>query len=287
METDRFDRLVHALAVTSRRSLGRRLAAGVLAAAGLADRGALAPPAAAAKKKKPKPCKPKCPVCRRCRRGRCAPVADGTPCGEGQTCEDGACPPPPPPLVCGAGGPCRVFMTSLPASGYSYNGLAGADEFCRTFAEGAGLSGTYLAWLSAGADSPTTRFTNRAAAGPYRLVPNPTDNGNPPPTVADSFADLTTCDVNGGAGACLKHPINRFATGVAFDNPAFVWTGTTSDGTVAADTCNGWALAEDGELLGEAGIASAATADWTQLGLGDCDVPGYLYCFEQAIGNGA
>ena len=109
-------------------------------------------------------------------------------------------------------------------------------------AERAGLSGTYRAWLSAGADSPANRFSNRAAAGPYQLVPNPeVDGGNPPPTVAASFADLTSCDP--GTGPCLEHPINRAEDGFVFEGGVGVWTGTQADGTPAADTCGGWTAA--------------------------------------------
>jgi hypothetical protein len=285
METgrDRIDRLARALAAApSRRQLTRWLAAATLAA-GLTGVAAGADPASGAKKenaKQPKTCKPKCPTCQRCRRGTCKPAADGRRCGAGRTCEGGACVRPPLPLACDKGGPCRVFVTSLAAAGSSFGGLNGADQGCADLAAAAGLTGTYRAWLAAGGDSPATRFTNREAAGPYRLVGNAADRRNPPPTVADSFADLIACD--GAAGACLKHPIDRFETGVAIVGSATVWTGARPDGTTGSDTCGGWTGAQSGDLVGVMGSTTDVSGGWTEKLTVDCNTAAALYCFEQA-----
>lgn len=80
MDASRFDNVVRSLAARfSRRGVLVALAGGV---AGLFDRAA-SPDAAAARR---------CPPCRKKRRGNCRKKRpDGTPCGEGKTCQQGAC----------------------------------------------------------------------------------------------------------------------------------------------------------------------------------------------------
>ncbi|MHA1529067.1 MAG: hypothetical protein ACTSVG_08600, partial [Alphaproteobacteria bacterium] len=62
-----------------------------------------------------------------------------------------------------------VFVTSASFNG-TLGGLTGADAKCQAEADGPASivpSGTYLAWLSDGTDSPNTRFTK--TAHPYLL----------------------------------------------------------------------------------------------------------------------
>ena len=62
-----------------------------------------------------------------------------------------------------------VFITSAKFKG-NLGGLAGADDKCQAEADGPASivpSGTYLAWLSDGTDSPDTRFTK--SSHPYML----------------------------------------------------------------------------------------------------------------------
>ena len=62
-----------------------------------------------------------------------------------------------------------VFVTSAQFNG-NLGGLTGADDKCQAEANGPASivpSGTYLAWLSDGTDSPDTRFTK--SAHPYML----------------------------------------------------------------------------------------------------------------------
>ncbi len=76
-----------------------------------------------------------------------------------------------------------VFVTSAVFDG-NLGGLAGADAKCQAAADGPASvvpSGTYLAWLSDGTDSPDTRFTK--TAHPY-LLPDGTK-------IAEDFFDLT------------------------------------------------------------------------------------------------
>ena len=118
-----------------------------------------------------------------------------------------------------------VFITSAKFKG-NLGGLAGADDKCQAEADGPASivpSGTYLAWLSDGTDSPDTRFTK--SAHPY-MLPDGTK-------IAENFTDLTD--------GSILHAINIDSTGKALGLQPF-WTGTNADGTTArlAMTCTGW-----------------------------------------------
>ncbi len=118
-----------------------------------------------------------------------------------------------------------VFVTSVSFKG-NLGGLTGADDKCQAQADGPASvvpSGTYLAWLSDGTDSPDTRFTK--SAHPY-ILPNGTK-------VAEDFTDLTD--------GSLLHSIDIDTTGEPVGLKEF-WTGTNADGTTArlAMTCTGW-----------------------------------------------
>ena len=106
-------------------------------------------------------------------------------------------------------------------------GLTGGDAVCDADAIANGLpAGTYLAWLSDGTDSPSTRFDQNA--GPYEL-PGGT-------AIAANWADLTD--------GALFAPIDQLADGVTTLN-SWVFTGTNPDGTSVSasadgDNCDGW-----------------------------------------------
>jgi len=270
MESVRFDEIVRSLTVPhSRRGVAQIATAGLLAAAGW---GTAATTSIEAKKKKKKKCKPKCDKeCEVCKKGKCKALTDGTPCASADVCEDGQCVA----LRCGNGGSCTVFVTNAGKAGSAIGGLLGGDAFCQSTAEAAGLSGTFQAWLAEDV-SPANRFTNRAKAGPYLLVPNAADGGNPPPTVASDFADLTSCD---GAGNCLQNAINRTESGLVLEGGIGVWTGTLADGTSGPESCEGFTAGGDGLI----GNATAVNDDWTDnVSAADCALDFRLYCFEQA-----
>ena len=207
----------------------------------------------------------------------CIPAGDccvDNDCTGDDVCEDGTCEP----LRCGNGGPCTVFMTNDGFDGAQIGGLAGGDAKCQAAADAstANLTGTFRAWLSAGSDTPGTRFSNLADAGPYRLVPNGGDGGNPPPLVATDFADLLSC-----GATCLQSAINRNQDGqVQGGNPG-VWTGTLANGNASADTCEGWS-SDSNAANGMTGSGTNNTTFWTENGPGSCNLDFVLYCFQQA-----
>ena len=92
-----------------------------------------------------------------------------------------------------------VFITSAKFKG-NLGGLAGADDKCQAEADDPASivpSGTYLAWLSDGTDSPDTRFTK--SAHPYILL-----DGT---KIAENYTDLTD--------GTILHAINIDSTGKA------------------------------------------------------------------------
>ena len=118
-----------------------------------------------------------------------------------------------------------VFVTSESFSG-NLGGLKGADDKCQSQVdspESIVPSGTYLAWLSDGTDSPDTRFTK--SSHPY-VLPDGTK-------IADDYKDLTDGDI--------QNVINIDFTGKPFGQQDF-WSATDSDGTSAQSflTCTGW-----------------------------------------------
>jgi hypothetical protein len=163
---------------------------------------------------------------------------------------------------CGAGGLCRVFVSSTVFGG-NLSGLTGADSICQDLAEAAGLPGVYKAWLSDSTASPSTRFVR--STGPYRLV-----NGT---KIADNWTDLT----NGS----LDAPINRTQAGNAVGDSNLVWTHTQTDGSAldGANHCGNWATATGD---GDVGTDAASDATWTVNGFAACNTGHHLYCFQQS-----
>jgi hypothetical protein len=178
--------------------------------------------------------------------------------------------------------PRTVFVASGPYIGGELGGLTGADATCQSLAEDAGLKGTYRAWLSDSASSPSTRFTKDG--GPFMLV-----DGT---VVADDWAALTS--------GALMHAINRDEVGgaplagnatCAGAAVTVVWTDTNTDGTRTSlvETCGDW---QNVGINGAAwGVATRGDGAWTDacggyeplmlMGTPRCSMSGALYCFQQ------
>ena len=160
-----------------------------------------------------------------------------------------------------------VFVTSAKFKG-NLGGLAGADNKCQAEADGPASivpSGTYLAWLSDGTDSPDTRFTK--SAHPYMLL-----DGT---KIAENYTDLTD-------GSILR-AINIDSTGKPLGAQQF-WTGTKADGTTAPlfVTCNGWKDPLPYHK-GTHGQTNLTDSSWSTMHSNDsCRIgPNFLLCFQQ------
>lgn len=169
-----------------------------------------------------------------------------------------------------------VFVTSETFIS-DLGGLQGADEKCQVEADASSSivpSGTYLAWLSDGIDSPDTRFTK--SSHPY-ILPDGT-------MIAKNYADLTD--------GSILHALNIDATGKPV-GLKLLWTDTMADGTYVQsfaasaekNSCNAWS----GDLATYAHVIVGSTIDktssWTFKHLDSCNYRGRqkhpLACFQQ------
>ena len=147
-------------------------------------------------------------------------------------------------------------------------GLTGADVKCQAEADDPASivpSGTYLAWLSDGTDSPDTRFTK--SSHPYILP-----NGK---KIAEDYTDLTD--------GSILHTINIDSTGQSLGWQQF-WSSTNSDGTTAQNflTCEGWTWTDTSTyshaMLGHTAKKSTL---WSQYTREKCRPSYRLACFQQ------
>jgi hypothetical protein len=181
-------------------------------------------------------------------------------------------------------GPCKkgscadsflVFISSQNYSG-DLGGIAGADAKCQKLAEDAGLTGTFLAWLSDASTTPLTRFHHSEI--PYVLV-----DGT---KVADNWADL----VDG----TLDEPIYLTETGgeptvgtTPCGGGGYVtaWSSTNSSGGLiggGAYTCNSYgSTSGTGAAWGLAKDTTASWSSWCTTAGSLCGTLSALYCFEQ------
>ncbi len=160
-----------------------------------------------------------------------------------------------------------VFVTKASFKG-NLGGLTGADAKCQAEADdpaSAVPSGTYLAWLSDGTDSPETRFTK--SSRPYMLPGGA--------KIAEDFTDLTS--------GSILHVLDIDPAGESLGLPSY-WTGTNPDGTTAQFflTCDGWTADPVANFIGMAGTSRRGSSLWSS---GDpasaCSQPHNVVCFQQ------
>ena len=159
-----------------------------------------------------------------------------------------------------------IFVTSVSFKG-NLGGLKGADAKCQAEADGLASivpSGTYMAWLSDGTNSPNSRFTK--SPHPY-LLPDGTK-------IAENYTDLTD--------GSIQHFINIDPTGKTVAQNPF-WTGTNEDGTTAQPfrTCTGW-MDPIPNAYGMIGSTGHTLTSWSSQSLGRCNIQRQrLACFQQ------
>ena len=173
-------------------------------------------------------------------------------------------------LACGDGGVCLVFATSTTQQG-NLGGLDGADATCQGLADAAQLPGVYMAWLSDDSGSPST------AIRPSR--PARTDGW------IASRSQPTGRKLTSGN---LQAPIDKTESGdqVPSDGSRWVWSNTTTSGTLLSDednsNCFNWTSNQAGMVGGKEGIATVSTGFWTVASGASCDFSVRLYCFQQS-----
>ncbi len=157
------------------------------------------------------------------------------------------------------GGFNTVFVTSTlhPAN---FGSATAADAICQTIATGAGLIGTYVAWVSDANSAAPSRLG--AARGFVR------PDGQP-------FADAIT-DIEAGK---IFNPLRLDENGNSTTGSTTVWTGINRDGTLATDTCLNWTsiAMTDSALTGRNDGGPVA---WTARTNNACVASRRLYCFQ-------
>ena len=162
-----------------------------------------------------------------------------------------------------------VFVSSATYSG-NLGGIAGADAKCQELASAAGLSGTYMAWLSDSATYAAERLTH--SAGRYVR----TDGAG----IAFGWEDL----IDG----TIMNPINFDESGHLIGPTDYVWTGTRDDGTLIdpSMTCANWTSGSYGinGIVGNKTMTDTCWTDFRCIGWylsTACGSPGRIYCVQQ------
>jgi cell division septation protein DedD len=159
----------------------------------------------------------------------------------------------------------RVFVTSSLQAG-DFGGLVGADAICAARAAGAGLPGTYVAWLSTSSVNAISRLGT--ARGFVRI------DGKP---FANSGADIVANRI--------FHPLRINESGIDVSSgispgasTLTVFTGTLGDGTVATgSTCDDFTSTSGSARRGE---VSGGPVSWTARQNSNCSTTRRLYCLQ-------
>jgi hypothetical protein len=162
-----------------------------------------------------------------------------------------------------------VFISSQSYNG-NLGGLSGADLKCQALASAAGLNGAFKAWLSAGVETPISRFTHIPQG--YKQVNDV--------FIAHSFDSLVS--------GTLLNPLSADEHGIAVDTGTTVWTDVNADGTASDPTacptcspnCQGWTDSTVGDW-GQGGAVGYTNLAWTRAGASACYSQARLYCFQQ------
>ena len=191
-------------------------------------------------------------------------VVDGyEDCDDGDIIDDDECPND-------CGGYSRIVFVSSQMFDGNLGGLLGADAQCQALASAAGLSGTYMAWLSTVGESPSTRMTQ--SPDPYVRV----DGVEVAPNWAGLVDGTLSAPINvtelGGPA-----PIgNTTCAGGGFPT---VWSATNSNGTSAGNACANWTSTAGSGLWGQADVTDSTWTNWCSGGI--CSWVSPIYCVEQ------
>ncbi|MBX3233759.1 MAG: hypothetical protein KIT84_09175 [Labilithrix sp.] len=179
----------------------------------------------------------------------------------------------------------RVFITSATTNG-NLNGLSGADDRCQLLATGAGLGGSFKAWLSVDNETPRRRFPglqNDGGRPDVRIV----DTANR--TVLHNWTTyfqtrkLLLPIENNERGEKVQATDAGAAPlfeGCSDAGPVIpVWTNTGVDGNAISteEDCENYRSENGGTYIG----VVSTEASWTNACAVPCNVQAHLYCIEQ------
>jgi hypothetical protein len=164
--------------------------------------------------------------------------------------------------------PKRAFKTAAIYTG-NLGGVAGADSICQADADAAGLSGTYLAWVSdAAATDPDSRFTKSTT--PYTSV---------------TYTSIYAIDWTGLADGKLNTKIVQDASGTSVGATTRSWTNVDNAGQNEGSVdCNNWT----DDSAGNDGVYGLADPVYWTVVYGTttandlpCNYNHAIMCFEQ------
>jgi hypothetical protein len=171
-----------------------------------------------------------------------------------------------------------VFVSSVLYDG-NLGGLAGADSKCQGLAIGAGLPGTYKAWLSDSATSAFVRLTHSAV--PYVLVDKT--------VIANDWTQLTSGSLLSKINLTEKGQTPPAGTYTCGNTNQTVWSNTLKTGGIFSmvNNCSGWT--SNAPSTAHVGSFNYKTFNWTDFcvfpvpdgGTGGCEKTSALYCFQQ------
>jgi hypothetical protein len=164
-------------------------------------------------------------------------------------------------------GPKKVFVTS---NRYyvarDFNSPVAADQLCQGNASGAGLVGTFKAWISDSSSSAASRLSH--STKPYE----------------DLRGMIIALDWKGLTSGSLMNAIYVTESRENLSTNGPIWTATDSYGQLMANNfsnssnCDDW---KNPGSIGYYGWAGVAGPGWTQWGYQSCDIPAHLICIQQ------
>lgn len=166
----------------------------------------------------------------------------------------------------GTAGSDAVYMVS--AGGYKGNlgGRLGADKICRDYINTAYSSlpvRNVRAFLSIDAVDQIADFPTNFGVPAGVAVKGP-----PGTVIADDWADLLDNSID----------IDLFSAGVLSASDDKWWSGSSSDGSVAVDTCSGFTYGDTASQSGVTGIGNASDGYWIYNELSTCSGNRFLLC---------
>jgi len=201
--------------------------------------------------------------------GSCTPncPTSGLTCSGRGTCSDATgtaactCKAPFTGKNCEIGPPGPIVFVSSAATKGNIGGLAGADAMCQGLAAGAGLSGTFKAFLSDSVMTATARLAR--PAGSYKLV-------------TGTVVAATANDLFSGTLVAL---VDRDEAGVVVAGTE-LWTGSNATGGSTGSNCGDWTQATAASL-GTEGVNGFTDGRWLNSYDQFCDRDARLYCVQQ------
>jgi len=170
----------------------------------------------------------------------------------------------------------RAFVTAasykgdlVGAAGGPTDGHAAADALCASAAKGAGLSGSWVAYLSSGADSAASHVVDD---GPFYAVDGKTKLYESKLGIGGG-AEVEVPDEKGRKPIDVSSGVDKFGQVWASTSSATFWTGSSASGQVDK-TCKSWRSSD----LFDDGTFSSYLATTYVL---SCEQEHHLLCLEQ------